>query len=66
MNSKFFPLVSELLRERYPERYHRIPFLQAWSGLWRNAIASPHRGEPDTSVAAVRPGDAQVQPVAAR
>jgi fatty acid desaturase len=66
MNSKYYPLVADLFKARYPERYHRIPFLQAWSGLWRNALASPRRGEQDTTIAAPRPGTARAEPAAAR
>jgi fatty acid desaturase len=66
MNSKYYPLVADLFKARYPERYHRIPFLTAWSGLWRNAIASPRRGEADAAVAAPRAGDARAEPAAAR
>ncbi len=32
MNSDFYPLVSDLLREKYPDRYHRIPIRKA---LWQ-------------------------------
>jgi fatty acid desaturase len=66
MNSKYYPLVAELFQTRYPERYHRIPFLTAWSGLWRNAIASPRRGEPDTAVAAPPAGGPRAEAAAAR
>jgi len=68
MNAKYYPLVADLFAKRYPERYHRIPFLQAWSGLWRNAIASPRRGDPDGADVAVAPraGEPQVQPAAAQ
>jgi fatty acid desaturase len=66
MNSKYYPLVAELFQTRYPERYHRMPFLTAWSGLWRNAIASPRRGEPDTAVAAPPAGEPRAEAAAAR
>ncbi len=46
MNPKYYPLVSELFRKHYPDRYHCIPIVEAWSGLWRNAIATPRRGDP--------------------
>jgi hypothetical protein len=66
MNAKYYPLVADLFQKRYPERYHRIPFLTAWSGLWRNAIASPRRGEPDAAIAAPPAGEPQAQPAAAQ
>jgi fatty acid desaturase len=46
MNPKYYPLVGALFRQRFPEHYHCIPISEAWAGLWRNAIASPHRGVP--------------------
>jgi fatty acid desaturase len=63
MNSKYYPLVADLFQKRYPDRYHRIPFLQAWAGLWRNAIASPRGGEPDAAPRAAHP---QAQAAAAQ
>ena len=36
MNSDFYPLVSELLREEFPDKYHRIPISTAWQQLFRN------------------------------
>jgi fatty acid desaturase len=50
MSSRFYPLVSDLFRTHFPDRYHCIPLADAWSGLWRNAIASPRRGEAETAV----------------
>ncbi len=44
MNPKYYPLVAALLKEHYPNRYHCIPFSEAWSGLWLNTIASARRG----------------------
>jgi fatty acid desaturase len=46
MNPKYYPLVSGLFRTHFPGRYHAIPIAQAWSGLWRNAIATERRGPP--------------------
>jgi fatty acid desaturase len=34
MNSAYYPLVSRLLCERFPERYHRVGLLTAWRRLW--------------------------------
>jgi hypothetical protein len=52
MNPKYYPLVGALFRRQFPERYHCIPIAQAWSGLWRNAVASPHVGVPASPAAA--------------
>lgn len=41
MNSDYYPLVGELIRKHFPERYHRVPVTTAWAGLWRNTIAAP-------------------------
>ncbi len=38
MNSDYYPLVGELIAKHFPERYHRVPVLTAWSGLWRTDI----------------------------
>jgi fatty acid desaturase len=65
MNSKYFPLVADLFEKRYPDRYHRIPFLTAWSGLWRNAIASPRLGAAEGDAAAPAAGP-QAEPAPAR
>lgn len=40
MNSDYYPLVGELIRKHFPERYHRVPVTTAWTGLWRNTIAA--------------------------
>jgi len=46
MNPKYYPLVSGLFRKHFPEHYHAIPIVQAWAGLWRNAIAAERRTRP--------------------
>jgi fatty acid desaturase len=66
MNSKYFPLVADLFAQRFPDRYHRITFRAAWSGLWRNAIASPRRGVEDDVDVATHASDARAEPAAAR
>jgi len=38
MSSEYYPLVSEVLRERFPDRYHRITFRQAWRQLWQGEL----------------------------
>jgi fatty acid desaturase len=34
MNSKYLPLVSDLLKEHFPERYQRLTYLEAWRRLF--------------------------------
>jgi fatty acid desaturase len=34
MNPRYFPKVSVLLAEHFPDRYQRIPFREAWRRLW--------------------------------
>jgi fatty acid desaturase len=46
MNPKYYPLVSAQFRTHFADRYHAIPIVQAWSGLWQNAIASERRARP--------------------
>ncbi|MEY2881512.1 MAG: hypothetical protein RLZZ15_3892 [Verrucomicrobiota bacterium] len=36
LNSDYYPQVSRLLAERFPESYRRIPIGEAWKKLWRN------------------------------
>jgi hypothetical protein len=64
MNPKYYPLVGALFRKEFPERYHCIPITQAWSGLWRNAVASPHVGVP-ASPAATSAASPQAEPATA-
>jgi fatty acid desaturase len=33
MDSTFYPVLSELLHQHFPERYHTLPITQAWSRL---------------------------------
>jgi fatty acid desaturase len=40
MNPKYYPLVREQLRQRFPEQFHCIPIGEAWTGLWNSAIGS--------------------------
>jgi fatty acid desaturase len=35
VSADFYPLVSKLLLEHYPTRYHRIPLAEAWRLLWK-------------------------------
>ena len=66
MNPKFYPLVGGLFQKRFPEQYHRIPISEAWAGLWRNAIASPHRGAALTPAPRNDDAETQAEPAAAR
>ncbi len=34
MDSSHYPLVSEILEDRFPERYNRMPIGKAWQKLW--------------------------------
>ena len=36
MNSDFYPIVSKVLREIYPDRYQRLPIKEAWRRLFQN------------------------------
>ena len=36
MNSDYYPLVSDLLSERYPDRYHRLPIREALRQVFQN------------------------------
>jgi len=62
MNSKYYPLVGALFKERFPDRYHCIPFLHAWSGLWRNAIAATRHGAPRPASTARQSDERQAAP----
>lgn len=44
MNPRYFPLVSKLLQQHFPERYSRIPFGEAWRRIWAQDefISEPH------------------------
>ncbi len=33
MNSKYYPLVCEILLKEFPDRYNRVPVHQAWKQL---------------------------------
>ncbi len=35
VNADYYPLVSQLLLQHYPERYHRLPMSDAWRLLWK-------------------------------
>lgn len=39
MNSSYYPMVSKLLREHFPERYNRMDFREVYTEVWR---ASPY------------------------
>lgn len=38
MSSQYYPLVSQILRQQFPERYHRITYRQAWRQLWQGEL----------------------------
>lgn len=66
MNPKYYPLVGALFSRQFPDRYHCIPISEAWAALWRNAIASPHRGTPQPETSAEGAGDRQPEPAVVR
>jgi hypothetical protein len=35
MNSDYYPIVSNLLKDLYEDRYRRIDFGDAWNRLWQ-------------------------------
>lgn len=45
MNSKYYPLVSTLLKAHFPDHYHRVPMATAWSALWRCPILDSPRAD---------------------
>jgi fatty acid desaturase len=42
MNSDFYPEVSKILEQRYPDRYYRVPIGEAWHLLWMGDQYVPH------------------------
>lgn len=36
LNSKFYPELSAILKEKYPDRYNYLPIAAAWNKLWKN------------------------------
>jgi fatty acid desaturase len=36
MNSKFYPALSKILKNKYPDRYNYLPLKDAWKKLWKN------------------------------
>lgn len=41
LNSNYYPALSRILAEIYPETYRRIPIREAWRQLWRNRPFAP-------------------------
>jgi fatty acid desaturase len=51
MNSEFYPIVSHLLSEYYPNEYNRISFRRAWFQLWElDFFVSEPLDQPNLSV----------------
>jgi fatty acid desaturase len=65
MNAKYYPLVAALFKARFPDRYHCIPFSEAWHELWRNSIASPRRDAPAPAPAVRLTAEGQAEPAVA-
>lgn len=38
MNSDYYPMLSKILSERYPDRYNRRTFSSVWSSLWNKPV----------------------------
>lgn len=36
MSSRYYPVVSRLLQEHFPERYNQLPLREAWRRIWRH------------------------------
>ena len=45
MNPRYYPMVSALLQEHFPERYNRMPIGEAWRRIWAH---DEFIGEPDS------------------
>lgn len=45
MNPRYYPLVSKVLREQFPDRYNRLPIGEAWRRIWAQ---DEFISEPDT------------------
>ena len=43
MNSDYYPLVSDLLREHFGEHYHRLTIGSAWTALLGSEVAAKRR-----------------------
>ncbi len=41
MDSRFYPLVSDKLREKFPDRYNQLPFIEAWRRLLAAKMFEP-------------------------
>jgi fatty acid desaturase len=36
LRSEYYPMLSKILQERFPDQYHRLPIAEAWRQLWKN------------------------------
>ena len=61
MSSDFYPLVSKILRERFPERYHRLSYREAWRKLWQGELHIVE--QPGTTAAVVVPATVAEPPL---
>jgi fatty acid desaturase len=52
MNSDYYPKVSQLLTERYGNRYNRIRFGDAWNRLWKVPVFASDEVESEMHVPA--------------
>jgi fatty acid desaturase len=54
MNPRYYPLVSKLLREHFPDRYNRLPIAEAWRQIWaQDEFISEPDSLPGTRTAAL-------------
>ena len=51
MNSDYYPKVSQLLTDRYGNRYNRVRFGDAWNQLWKIPVYASNETESDVHAA---------------
>jgi fatty acid desaturase len=55
MSSDYYPLVSKILQERFPERYHRLSYREAWRKLWQGELHIVEQPATTAALAAAAP-----------
>jgi fatty acid desaturase len=63
MNPRYYPLVSRLLQEHFPDRYNRITLGEAWRRIWRHG---KYIDEPAPQTQQPSPADAEATLPASR
>ena len=51
MNSDYYPKVSQVLTDRYGNRYNRVRFGDAWNQLWKVPVYASNETESDVHAA---------------